>query len=294
MAIDNLNIIGERINPGFKSTLALFDNEDITGIQELAKAQAEKGAVALNINVGERALNDADFMVEVMQAVQAVVNVPLSLDFPNVEVQEACLKAYDPEKSGGQLPIVNSISELRWEMLDLYKICPFKLIVMASERLESGERVPNKTAEDVHQTANRVTKRILTSGYGFTIDDLLVDVSVGPVAADLEGLTKMAVDSIGLIGADPELKGIHISVGLSNMSIMLPTKAVDGSPLKSQIESAFLTMTIPKGLNHIIGTPGRNYRMLPEDNMVLQGMKDAIELGGFDSVMRIQELYTGN
>ena len=31
----NIRIIGERINPGFKSTKALFDNSDLPGIQAL-------------------------------------------------------------------------------------------------------------------------------------------------------------------------------------------------------------------------------------------------------------------
>ena len=39
--IDKLKIIGERINPGFKSTRTLFDNEDVAGIQALAKQQEQ-------------------------------------------------------------------------------------------------------------------------------------------------------------------------------------------------------------------------------------------------------------
>ncbi|MDP6427195.1 MAG: hypothetical protein QGH73_13285 [Rhodospirillales bacterium] len=107
MAIAGLNIIGERINPGFQSTKALFDNSDIGAIQELAKKQADAGAIALNINIGTRALDEPEFMNEVIEAIQAVVDIPLSFDFPNVAVQEICLKKYDPAKAGGQKPIVN-------------------------------------------------------------------------------------------------------------------------------------------------------------------------------------------
>ncbi len=80
-------------------------------------------------------------------------------------------------------------------------------------------------------------------------------------------------------------------VGLSNLSIMLPSKAADGSPLKVQLDSAFLTRTMPYGLDTILGTPGRDYRILPEDNFVLKGFDEAISLGGFESIMRIQQLY---
>lgn len=292
MAIAGLNIIGERINPGFKSSKVLIDNEDIAGIQALAVKQVEKGAMSLNINVGERALTDPEYMAEIIRRVQDVVSVPLSLDFPNSEVQEVCLKAYDLKKSNGALPIVNSISELRWDMLDLLKICPFRAILMASEREENGQRVANKTAEEVYETTVRMTEKMMGNPYQtLSLDDLIIDVSVGPVGADTEGLTKMAIEAIQMIGADTALKGLHMSVGLSNISIMLPKEATDGSLLKPQIESAFLTATVPYGLNTIIGTAGRNYEMLADENIVMKGFAEAMDLGGFDSIMRIQEIY---
>jgi hypothetical protein len=71
----------------------------------------------------------------------------------------------------------------------------------------------------------------------------------------------------------------------------LPNTGVDGLPLKPQVESAFLTLTVPYGLDYIIGTAGRNYEMLPEDNRVLRIMREAMEIGGFDALMKIQELY---
>jgi 5-methyltetrahydrofolate--homocysteine methyltransferase len=291
MAIPNLEIIGERINPGYKSSKQMLDDEDIPGLQELAKSQVKKGADALTINVGERALEDPEYMGEVVRAVQNVVGVPLAFDFPNLEAQEVCLKTYDIEKAKGQIPIVNSISELRMEMLDLLKIRPFRLIAMASERKQNGEHASNRTADEVYDTTLRMARKILANGNGMTIDNLIMDVSVGAVAADTEGRTKMAVDAIRKIGEDPELKGIHMIVGLSNISIMLPTKNVNGSSLKTQIDSAFLTLTTPYGLDMILGTAGRNYRILSEDNPVLVGFKEALELGGIESVMRIQKLY---
>lgn len=291
MTIENLRIIGERINPGFKSSLALFENSDIKGIQELAINQVAKGACALNINIGERALNDSKFMVDVVKAVQDVVSVPLSFDFPHSSIQEVCLKNYDLKKSKGAKPYINSISELRWEMLDLLSICPSKIFLMASERNENGQQVANKTAEEVYSTTKRMVENIKKKHPQFSLDDIVVDVSVGPVGTDTEGLTKMAVDSIRMIGGDPALKGIHMSVGLSNISIMLPNKTKEGLPLKPLIESAFLTLTVPYGLDHIIGTAGREYNLLPKDHSVLRIMEEAMEIGGFDALLKIQELY---
>ncbi len=293
MGIDKLTIIGERINPGFKSTKLLFDNHDVAGIQALAQQQVSKGASYLNINLGDLALKQPDFMVAVIRAVQDVVSVPLSFDFPNVEVQALCLKTYDREKAGGATPIVNSISELRWEMLDLLKICHCRFVLMASERRQDGRRIANKTADEVYQTARRMAQAMVTGGHGLTLDDLFVDVSVGPIGADMEGLTRMAIDSIQAIGADPALAGIHMSVGLSNIGIMLPKLAHDGSALQLQIESAFLTLAVPAGLDTVLGTAGRDYAFLPEDNLVMRGVRESLALDGIDAILRIQQIYQG-
>jgi hypothetical protein len=101
----------------------------------------------------------------------------------------------------------------------------------------------------------------------------------------------MAVDAVRAIGADPALKGIHMSVGLSNIGIMLPKQASDGTKLQPQIESAFLTLTVPFGLDTILGTAGRDYVLLPADNLVMRGVAESLALDGIDAVLRIQQIY---
>lgn len=291
MPLPNLTIIGERINPGFASSKALLDAEDLSALQALAVSQVEKGAQYLTINVGDKATGRPDFLVKLITAVQDVVDVPLAFDYPNHSVQELCLRTYRPDKARGRKPIVNSVSELRLDMLDLIKIRPIRLVLMASERVENGKELPNNTAEEVAQTARRLVKRIVNSGTGLTIDDLIVDVSLCPVATDSENQTRRAIEAIKLIGRDPELKGVHMIVGLSNLGIMLPKVALDGSRLSTKLESAFLTLTLPHGLDTILGTPGRDYQMLPPDDFVLRGLEEAIQLDGFETLLRIQQLY---
>jgi 5-methyltetrahydrofolate--homocysteine methyltransferase len=201
-----LNILGERINPGFKSTRALFDNEDFAGIQALAVRQVEAGAFALNVNVGARAKSDPQFMSEVIKAIQAVVSVPLSFDFPNAEVQEVCLKTYDQDKADGQLPIINSIAETRWDLMDLLKIRPFRVILMGTERLEDGVATPNRTGQEIAATAKRATLRLVRE-HGLHISDVFVDISVSAMIADTTGMTRATLEGIRLIGSDPDLAG---------------------------------------------------------------------------------------
>jgi cobalamin-dependent methionine synthase I len=271
MTIDDLTVIGERINPGFKSTKALFDAGDIAGIQALALRQAEAGADYLNVNVGSHAEADPHFLREVIAAVQAVTDLPLSFDSPRPAVQEVCLATYDEARARGRKPIVNSITECRWEMMELLAIRRFKVVVMASERMEDGAMRPNKEAGQFH--------------------DALVDVSISTLASDTEGLTAAALEGIRRIRRDPELAGIHLTGGLSNIAIQLPARAVDGSNLREQVENAFLTLAVPHGLDTVLGTPWREYRLLADDDPILREFKQIIALKGLDALRRVRRLY---
>jgi len=285
-----LNIIGERINPGFKSTRALFDNEDIPGIQALAVKQAEAGAAYLNVNIGARALTDVDFMARVIRAIQEVVTVPLSFDFPSKAVQEVCLASYDPARAGGRLPIVNSITEHRWDLMELYGQYKFKVILMASERVEDGVARGNKTADEIYATAKRAALR-LKREYGMPLDDIFIDMSVSAIIADTESLNRGTIDAIKLIGSDLELKGVHMMGGLSNIGQQLPPKAADGSDLKHALENAFLTLTAPHGFDTVLGTPWRGYHPLPEEDYVFAAYRNFLEQTGTNALRAVRKFY---
>ena len=286
-----IRIIGERINPGFKSTRALFDNEDIAGIQALAVKQADAGASYLNVNVGARAHTDPAFMAEVIRAIQAVVSVPLSFDFPSAAVQEICLKTYDRTRSGGALPVVNSITEGRWELMDLFpRLGPFKVIVMASERVEDGVAKGNKTGDEMASTARRAALR-LHREHGLAMDDIFIDLSVSAIVADTAGLNRATLEAIRTIGADPDLKGIHMMGGLSNIGQQLPAKAADGSDLKFALECAFLTLAVPMAFDTVLGTPWRGYRPLPDEHHVMANYRHFLEQSGSNALRAVRKFY---
>lgn len=283
-----LSIIGERINPGFASSNALFESEDIAGIQALARRQAEAGAHCLNVNIGNRAVSDTHFMTEVIRAIQAVVDIPLSFDFPRVDVQETCLRAYSIERARGRRPIVNSVAESRLEMLEALKIMPCKVMVMASERLEDGEIVANRTPEQVHMVAARMARR-LREEHGLANDDVLIDVSLPTFAADNRGLIRMALKGTQLIGSDPDLSGIHVMGGLTNIGLMLPKREFDGVRLQSAVERAFLTLAMPLGFDTALATPWQDHSPLPAGHAVLQAFSELIELEGAEFLRRLRQ-----
>ena len=289
MAIEGLKIIGESINDSVPSTKKLFAANDIEGLENLARLQDEKGAAYIDVNVGER---DPEFMAEMVKRVQAVTTKPLSIDTPDLEIAKAGLEAYDPQRAQGELPIINSISALRTDMFDLYAIQAFKPILLISESQEGGEAKPCHTAEETYETARSLLQVARGCGDGIPNDHLIFDPGIAPVGADSEGNLKRLIDAMQLIHDDTEFAGVHMSVGLSNFTVMLPPKCADGSPVKSPLESAFLTRAMPRGLDMVIGSVKRKYQLLPPEHPALMCVDDVLRLGGFDAIMRVQEFYS--
>jgi 5-methyltetrahydrofolate--homocysteine methyltransferase len=284
-----IGMIGDRINPGFKSTKALLDAEDLAGVQALAVKQVEAGASALDVTIGPRGSTDFEYLAKVVRAIQEAVPVSLCFDSPSAQVQEVCFKAYDRARGGPAL--INSITEQRWEIMDLYKnYGPFKVIVMASERMEDGIAKQNKTADEIASTAKRAALR-LQNDYGMALDDIYIDISVSAVVADTNGLHRATLDAIRMLHTDPKLPGLHIMGGLTNIGQQLPPKAADGSDLKLLLECAFLTLAVPLGFDTILCTPWRNYHTLPDDNYVLAAYKNIIEQTGSNALRAVRKLY---
>jgi len=286
----NLIVIGERISPGYKSAKALIEGGDIAGLQALAVKQAQAGARYIDVHLGMRGANDPAFVTEVIRGLQAAVTTPLSFDFAELKAQEACLRAYDRARAAGELPLVNSITEQHWEFMQLRAIAPFKVIIMASERMEDGLAKSNKTGADIAGTAHRTALR-LAKEHGMAMSDIFVDVSVRAIIADTTGMNRSVLDAVRLIRTDPELKGIHIMGALTNIGQQMPPKAVDGSDLKQALENAFLTIAVPYGLDAVMGTPWRGYQPLPEDSHVLKTYRAFLEQSGTNALRVVRKFY---
>lgn len=290
MAVPGLTIIGESINDSVPSTRKLFDENDVDGLLELTRSQDEKGAAWIDVNVG---LRPPEFMADLVRRIQSVTAKPLSIDTPDPVLAEAALRSYDPRRTGGRKPILNSVSPLRLDMFDLYAVRPFIPILMSSERFEPGAGcgVSNRTAEETWATARMLLEEAKRRVPGFTNDQAIVDPGIAPGGTDYEGQLKRVLDSLALIHADPAFVGVHISVGLSNFSVMLPSKRADGSPVKGPLENAFLTLAMPLGLDTIIGSTERKYEILPAGHPALVCLEDILKLESYDTLLRLKEFY---
>lgn len=290
MSIPGLTIIGESINDSVPSTHALFEEGNLDAIVELARTQAAKGASYIDVNVGSRS---PDLMAELVRRIQEQVSLPLSIDTPDPEIAAAGLKAYNAERAGNRPPILNSISEARLELFDLHKIQSFIPILLATEGMDaSGEMNMHTTAEQNHATAKSMVSIARNRMNRIPNSQIVLDPGIMPIGSDSKGDFRRLMGAMALIHQDHDLAGVNMSVGLSNFSAMLPSKRGDGSPVKGPLESAFLTMAMPLGLNTIIGSMNRKYTLLAEDEPAMQCLREVLKLEGVDAVMRVMMYYS--
>lgn len=285
MAIDTLHIIGESINDSVPSTRQLYEAEDYDAIGELAFFQTENGATVIDVNVGSRA---PEVMRRAVEAVQSRSSLPLSIDTPDRELASAGLLACDLDRGK---PILNSISPLRIEMFELYSLVPFRPILLISERrLPDGTGGPCRDADETYEAALQLFK--IAKSYGIPNEDIFFDAGIAPLATDTEGNLSRLLASLEMIHNNSEMRGTHASVGLSNFTVMLPAKRkVDDSPVKSPLESAFLTLAMPLGLDYVIGSVKRNYRILANDDQAMSCVTDVLRLRGVEALKRVRSFY---
>jgi 5-methyltetrahydrofolate--homocysteine methyltransferase len=284
MSIPNLTLIGESINDSVPSTHALFEAGDLAGITNLAKTQADLGAAYVDVNVGPR---PAAFMAGIVRAVQTVTDKPLSIDSPDPALAEAGLSAYAPARG---VPILNSISPLRLGMFDLLAVAPFRPILLASENLRDGVESPCLTAEETYAAAGLLLETARSRG--LTNGDCIIDPGIAPIGTDTDNNIHRLMGALRLMHGDPAFAGVHVSVGLSNFTVMLPPRRADGSPVKAPLASAFLTRAMPLGLDMVIGSVKQPYALLPEGHPALQCFDDCLAAEGFDVLVRVQTFYS--
>jgi cobalamin-dependent methionine synthase I len=285
MSIPGLTVIGESINDSVPATHVLFEENNLDGIVDLARLQAAKGAAYIDVNIGPRS---PGFMAAVIRKIQEHMPLPLSIDTPDSAIAAAGLEAYDAGRAGNRIPILNSISEARLEMFDMYSKHPFMPVLLVTEGMnDSGEMMLNRTADHIHATARSMVNIARQRMPHMTNDRVILDPGIMPIGSDSKGDFRRLMDALALIHQDKDLAGVNMSVGLSNFTAMLPSKRADGSPSKGPLESAFLTMAMPMGLNTIIGSVKRQYSLMAEEDPALQCLKDVLKLEGVEAVMRV-------
>ena len=231
-------IIGERINPTGRKALAaelLAGNFDRVKADALAQVQA--GAPVLDVNAGLGVANanelEPEVMVAAIEAVQSVVDVPLSVDSSVVAALRAGLKA-----AGGK-PLVNSVTGESERMEVVFPlIAEYHCAVIAISNDETGISMDPDVRFEV---AKRIVQR--AESYGIPREDILIDPLVMPAGA-VRGAGGAVVRLVRRI---VEELGCNTTCGASNVSFGLPDREA--------INANFLAMLIAAGMPSAITNP---------------------------------------
>jgi len=158
------------------------------------------------------------FLPDVIPAIQEVTALPLCFDNPAYEFHKTAFEYYDRSK-GGQ-PIMNSVAASRENLDKFFELIieygPW-VIVMASERFAEFGSAQCLTPEEAYNSAKEFVG-LLRDKAGRTNNQIIIDPDLAPVGADTYGLVNMGLDAMRMIRQDPDLEGVHMSVGLTNFA----------------------------------------------------------------------------
>lgn len=235
----NFIVIGERINPtGKKALQEELRQGNIERVLSFAQEQEVDGATILDVNMGMSGIDEKEMMLRVIEEIQMVSNLPLSLDSSHIDVLEAALRIY-PGRA-----LVNSVS---YEKEKFEKLLPIvkKYGAMFILLPLSDEGLP-KSLEEKKDIIEKIYARALE--LGMDKEDIIVDGLVTTVGAN-----KMAaLETLETIRYCKE-KGLATVCGLSNISF--------GMPARVHVNTAFLTLAIQAGLTMAIANPSQEMLM---------------------------------
>ena len=272
-------IIGDLINSAYGRARTAFQSRSLEGYQALARSQAAQGCAWLDVNldgtqhIQVRPREMLDFLPDLVPALQEASPLPLCIDNPSVDYHRVALEHYDRSRPGR--PIVNSVAASRErldEMIELVKAYDTSVIVMASERFVNGGTAQCLDPHDVHAAAKHFVE-LLAVKAGRSNDQVFVDPGLAPVGADTYGLVNIGLDAMRLIRADPDLAGVHFTVGLSNFAWGTPKH------IRHRLERAYLTLASEAGLDHAIANPEHDPTPLPHGDETVRRLTYALEQG---------------
>ena len=227
-------IIGERINPTGRKILAEeMKVGDYSRVESDALAQVAAGAQMLDVNAGIPLADEPAILAEAIQRVQAITDVPLSIDSSIVEALEAGLAVYQGKA------LVNSVTgedEVLERVLPL--VARYNAAVVAISNDETG------ISEDPNErfaVAKKIVER--AADYGIHHSNIVVDPLVMPIGA----INTAGVQVMHLVRRLREELEVNTTCGASNVSFGLPNR--------NRINAAFLTMAMGAGMTSAITSP---------------------------------------
>jgi cobalamin-dependent methionine synthase I len=232
-------IIGENIHVIAKDVSVAIRERNAKVIQGLAKEQTQTGADYIDLNVGPMKKDTEETMKWLVNCVQDVTDLPLSVDTMNPVAMEAGLKFCKKR------PLINSASgktDSKAQMLPLAK--KYKCDVVISVMTDKG--MPPEIESKIDSIMETVSH---ANELGIPNEDIWVDPIILPVSTAGEG-QNIAVGNLEFIKILQDvLPGVKSTVGLSNISNGVPAH------LRPILNRTYLVMLGRNGLYSAIADP---------------------------------------
>ena len=227
-------MIGERINPTGRKLLAEeMKNDDFSRVEADAIEQVEAGAHMLDVNAGIPLADEPALLAKAIKTVQAVTDVPLSIDSSIIEALESGLSVYEGK------PLINSVTgeeEVLERVLPLVAASEAAVVAISNDETGISED-PNVR----FMVAKRIVER--AADHGIPAHDVVVDPLVMPIGAMADAGNQVFT----LVRRLRDELGVNTTCGASNVSFGLPNRHA--------ITGAFLSMAISHGMTSAIMNP---------------------------------------
>jgi 5-methyltetrahydrofolate corrinoid/iron sulfur protein methyltransferase len=230
-----MKIIGENIHilsPKVKEAVA---NRDRRFFQESAVRQVEAGAWALDLNIGPQKKAGHEILPWLVDAVQEVVDVPLSLDTTNLAAIEAACEVVKRQ------PIINSTSA-EPERLEKVPLVARKFNTRLIALTMESEGIPVSADARVNIALEKLIPRC--EEVGLALEDLIID----PLVLTVSGCQQYVPECIEAVRT-LQVTGAGVQVGLSNVSNAVPNE------MRPLINRVYCVMLMGAGLDTMIADP---------------------------------------
>ena len=250
-------IIGEKINGFVPRTGQAIQEQDGEYIKQIAIAQSEAGADFLDCcpATDEGALETMKWLVDLIQEVS---DTPIALDSPGADI---LVEAMSYVNKPGMVNSVSVAGDKIEKIFPLIAGTPWKVVAMLDD--ENG--IPADAAGRI-----AVFKRLLgeMEKYGVKPDQVFIDPLVETLGANPESYLTFSEVCVEAKKLCPQ---IHITSGLSNISIGLPKRKMVNMALMVLARGAGMDSAIVDPLNKdMLGVIYASEALLGEDEYCME------------------------
>jgi 5-methyltetrahydrofolate--homocysteine methyltransferase len=221
-------------------------------IKNGALAQVAAGADVVNVCIDAAVTEQTTLLPRAVEAVQEVVEVPLSIDSADPQALVAALKVYQGK------PLVNSVTG---EEGSLSQVLP---LVAEHQAAVIGLCVDEEGIPDDPKERLAIARKIIqrAKALGIPREDVLINCMTKAIEADQKAAS-VTLETIRLVRAE---LGVNMTLDISDISFELPNCEA--------LHRGFLSMALAKGVNAPIVNAAQTRQTIVAMDMLL-GRDDA-------------------